>query len=320
MLLAALEHAWAAIAEQHPDLPPAQIVTGQGSGPHGGVLLGHLAPDRWEPADGHGGLRHELLIAGEGLARGAVDVFTTELHEAAHAIALAREIADTSRDGRYHNKRYQALAEELGLDVQRGTRTGWSETTLPLETQARYQAVIDELDRAITLHRLREPPAAKGRNLPAAMCACPRRIRVAPRILGAGEITCGICHQPFTRPTPTEDDPSDTAQDAPGARNARRARRGRDQPRGRVNAGPVRTAAGPIPGRSLHVCQPIPNPAGGGQSTSPEELAGSPRRPFDSRSALCHGSEQVRTSERPNGHTTNQGAAQSWPHRTSTTS
>ena len=107
VLLAALEHAWRAIAEHHPDLPPAQIITGQGSGQRGGLLLGHLAPDRWEPADGRGGLRHELLIAGEGLARGAVDVFTTELHEAAHALALAREIPDTSRDGRYHNKHYQ---------------------------------------------------------------------------------------------------------------------------------------------------------------------------------------------------------------------
>ena len=112
ILLAALEQGWRTIAEHHPDLPPAQIVTGQGSGQRGGLLLGHLAPDRWEPADGHGGLRHELLIAGEGLARGAVDVFTTELHEAAHALALAREIADTSRDGRYHNKRYRDLAAE----------------------------------------------------------------------------------------------------------------------------------------------------------------------------------------------------------------
>ncbi len=226
VLLAALERAWRAIAEHHPDLPFAQIITGQGSGQRGGLLLGHLAPDRWEPADGRGALRHELLIAGEGLARGPVDVFTTALHEAAHALALAREIADTSRDGRYHNKRYQALAEELGLDVQRGTRTGWSETTLTAETRARYQPVIDELDRAITLHRLREPASAKRRNPPAAMCACPRRIRVAPRVLGAGEITCGICHQAFTTPTPAEDDPRDTAQDAPGARNAKQARRG----------------------------------------------------------------------------------------------
>ncbi|MEA2309349.1 MAG: hypothetical protein QOI65_1635, partial [Thermoleophilaceae bacterium] len=289
MLLAALERAWRAIGEHHPDLPPAQIVIGQGSGQRGLLLLGHLAPDRWQPTDGRGALRHELLIAGEGLARGAIDVFTTALHEAVHALALARGIADTSRDGRYHNKRYRHLAQEVGLEVERDTRTGWSETTLPPATQARYQPAIDELGRAITLHRLREPAAPRGRKVPAAVCGCPRRIRVAPSVLEAGEITCAICHQPFTTPPPEDEDPEGGTPDPAAQRSARRARRGRDRGRGRVNARAVRGVAGPAHGRSLHVGQPIPNPAGGGHSTSPEELAGSPRRPFDSRSALCHG-------------------------------
>jgi hypothetical protein len=41
----------------------------------------------------------------------------TLLHEAAHGLAHVRKIPDTSRQGRYHNRRYQVLAEELGLDV-----------------------------------------------------------------------------------------------------------------------------------------------------------------------------------------------------------
>jgi hypothetical protein len=203
VLLGALERAWQQVAEYHPDLPSAQIVIGQGSPRRhgGGLLLGHLAPERWQPTNGgQGPLVHELLIAGEGLARGPVDVLTTVLHEAVHALALAREIADTSRDGRYHNKRYLALAREIGLDVQRDAHSGWSTTTLPPATQARYQAAITALEHAITLHRLPDPPPRRGRNLPPAICACPRRIRVAPRTLAAGEITCQVCHQPFTRP------------------------------------------------------------------------------------------------------------------------
>ena len=173
-------------------------------------------------------------------------MFTTALHEAAHALALTRGIDDTSHDGRYHNKHFRDLAQELGLEVERGTRTGWSETTLPAATQTRYQPVIDELGRAITLHRLREPAAAtKSRNVPAAMCGCPRRIRVAPSVLGAGEITCTICHQPFTTPPPDQPGSGGASQDAAPPRSARRARRGGAQAGGRVSAAAVRAAAGP---------------------------------------------------------------------------
>ena len=206
-LLAALEQAWAAIAARHRDLPAAHIVVAQGSGPHGGLVLGHLAPDRWQPS-GQGEpdtLVHELLVGGEGLARGATDVFTTVLHEAAHAVAIARQIADTSRDGRYHNDRYRQLAEELGLIVQRSRHLGWNTTTLAPATRQRYAPQIAAIDAAITRHRLPEPSLRAGRNLAAAACRCPRRIRVAAGTLLAGAITCELCGEAFTtRPASDE--------------------------------------------------------------------------------------------------------------------
>jgi hypothetical protein len=202
VLIAALEHAWHAITARHPDLPAAQIIVGQGSsrGGRGGLLLGHLAADRWQAVTRDGERVHELLIAGEGLAQGAEEVFTTVLHEAAHALALARQIADTSRDGRYHNQHYKTLAEELGLVVQRDRQLGWSTTTLPAATRARYAPVIAQIAAAITSHRLHEPATASARNLRAALCGCPRRIRVAPGTLAAGQIMCALCDQPFAMP------------------------------------------------------------------------------------------------------------------------
>ena len=62
------------------------------------------------------------MISGEGLARTPREVLGTLLHEAAHALAAARGITDTSRQGRYHNKKYAALAAELGLDVAEDSR------------------------------------------------------------------------------------------------------------------------------------------------------------------------------------------------------
>ena len=62
------------------------------------------------------------MISGEGLARTPREVLGTLLHEAAHALAAARGITGTSRQGRYHNKKYARLADELGLDVAEDPR------------------------------------------------------------------------------------------------------------------------------------------------------------------------------------------------------
>jgi len=200
-LIAALEAAWDAIRSRHPELPVVQILVGPGSsGRSSRLLLGHHNPGRWQRTT-DSQLVDELLISGEGLARGAEDVFCTQLHEAAHVLARARDIADTSRDGRYHNHRYRDLAIELGLHVARDPVLGWSTTTLPDATRAGYAAAISAIADAITVYRIPEPIAGAGRSLTAAVCGCPRRIRVAACVLYAGAITCELCHQAFTART-----------------------------------------------------------------------------------------------------------------------
>src|SRR6266540_2104177 len=54
----------------------------------------------------------ELFVAGECFAEGAEHTLTTILHEAAHALAHVRGVKDTSRQGKYHNRRYLELAGE----------------------------------------------------------------------------------------------------------------------------------------------------------------------------------------------------------------
>ena len=82
VLVAALEHAWQAIRRRHPQVPEAVLVVA--SGADGKRLsLGHFAPHRWQV---NGTDHHEVL--------------TTLLHEAAHGLADARRIPDTSRGGR----------------------------------------------------------------------------------------------------------------------------------------------------------------------------------------------------------------------------
>jgi hypothetical protein len=196
LLVAALEHAWQTIRSRHPDVPEAVVVVA--SGAEGTRLnLGHFAPHRWQV---HGADRHEVLVGGEGLHRGPTDVLGTLLHEAAHGLAQARGIQDTSRQGRYHNRRYATLARELGLDVTSIQPIGWSATTVPAPTAKVYAGQLEDLAAALVLWRRQEHRIGTGprsRNLLAATCSCGRRIRVAKTTLAEAPILCSLCTQPF---------------------------------------------------------------------------------------------------------------------------
>jgi hypothetical protein len=180
-LVTALDRTWAAIQARHPDVPAVVIALGPGSGTPGHLKLGHFAPDRWQRADSR---LSELFIGGEGLQRGA------------------REIQDTSRQGRFHNARYRALAEELGLVVAKTGNIGWSDTTVPDATAALYRTELRRLDEALVAYRRAELGngrcgRANNNNGVAARCECGRRIRVAESVLSAGPITCGLCGKDF---------------------------------------------------------------------------------------------------------------------------
>lgn len=199
-LITALEHAWGAIRARHPEVPAAVLITGSGSDAGRNMLrLGHFAASRWQTGP-DGEQIDEIFIGGEGLARGARPVLATLLHEAAHALARARKIQDTSRQGRYHNQRFKRLAEELGLQIDKHPVIGWSTTTLPAATATRYAATISELEHAITIYRRHEITGANATRKPGpppCVCACGRRIRVAPSVLALGPILCTICDTPF---------------------------------------------------------------------------------------------------------------------------
>ena len=197
-LVTALDRTWAAIMARHPDVPAVVIALGSGSGNGRRLKLGHFAPDRWQRG---GGRMPELFVGGEGLAKGARDVLGTLLHEAAHGVATARGIQDTSRQGRFHNTRYRALAEELGLAVAKADSIGWSDTTVPDATAALYRPELRRLDEALVAWRHADGHGRGGRasnnNGVAARCSCGRRIRVAESVLEAGPITCGLCGTDF---------------------------------------------------------------------------------------------------------------------------
>jgi hypothetical protein len=192
-LLAVLEDTWTAIRRNHSEVPPVVIIIASGTDSRQ-PKWGHYASGRWYASN----VKHaEVMISGEGLARTAREVLGTLLHEAAHALAAARGITGTSRQGRYHNKKYAVLAAELGLDVAETPGFGWTITTVPDATASRYATQLSALKDAMTLWRNTEhvPAAAKGRstNLIAARCSCGRKIRVAASTLDEAPILCQAC-------------------------------------------------------------------------------------------------------------------------------
>lgn len=254
-IVAALESAWMALQRRHTDLPNVVIITGSGAKTS---TWGHHWPERWiegKPVQGAsrrlagapavdagegGGVavtegptmagprmrRAELFISGERLACGARLTFQTLLHEAAHALAHVRDMKDTSRQGRYHNKTFVAVAESLGLHWPDGREPhktiGFSAVELRDETAERYADVIEQLDAAISLHlalplhmggtvdpgdlaALPKPPRAAGggggrdRNNPVAVCQCPepRKLRMARSTLEKAPVWCGECREEF---------------------------------------------------------------------------------------------------------------------------
>jgi hypothetical protein len=197
MLVACLERAWTAIRRRHPQVPEVVMAVASGSvGRRGELKLGHFADRRWNVASAE---RPELFVGGEGLAAGAVEVLGTLLHEAAHGLAAARGIQDTSRQGRYHNRRYADLARELGLTVRTAGSRGWTATAVPAETTTVYAAVLEDLTRALVLWRRAEHPSGgrRANNLLAAVCGCGRRIRAARSTLVEAPVLCGRCGGPF---------------------------------------------------------------------------------------------------------------------------
>jgi hypothetical protein len=205
-LVAALERAWSAIRYRHPQVPEVVMAMASGSiGRRGELTLGHFAETRWTAASTK---RPELFVGGEGLAGGSVEVLGTLLHEAGHGLAATRHVQDTSRQGRYHNRRYATLASELGLTVTTAGSRGWTLTAVPPETAAAYAGVVEDLARALVLWRRAEQRRSgrRGTNLLPAVCGCGRRIRAARSTLTQAPVVCGRCGGPFQPPAAQDGD------------------------------------------------------------------------------------------------------------------
>ncbi|MCC7359939.1 MAG: hypothetical protein IT317_10705 [Anaerolineales bacterium] len=211
----ALEEAYAALRSRWPELPAVVITVFYDR--HRSVR-GYFWDGQWRSqADP---FLPELHIDSTILSDPPEAILKTLVHEAAHALARARDIKDTSREGRYHNQRFAELAEEMGLIVEPDARIGIRTPSLRTEWLAGHYGPLVETIAAASQRLWQEdhstlvrvggngqvgrvtpngPTKSKGR-LVKAVCGCspPRIIRAARNTLQAAPIRCAACGGAFT--------------------------------------------------------------------------------------------------------------------------
>jgi len=139
----------------------------------------------------------EVLITVDGVAGSAAEIFATLLSEAVHAVAFERGIKDTSQQGRYHDARFRAVAEEIGLETRRDSPFGWSSTALAPGTTALYRETLRVLTEALGDYRDHSTALGDARVRRcgvALMCDCGHRVRPAHRQT-IREAICTRCNQ-----------------------------------------------------------------------------------------------------------------------------
>jgi hypothetical protein len=121
--------------------------------------LGWFAARAWQQ---HDRPVHELFINADFGTHDpwispAEDVLVTLLHEACHVYAEVNGVKDTSRDGRYHNRRFAEIAIQIGLQVERHPQYGHHTTRLSARGRHDYADLLGELDRGLVLVRQPRP-------------------------------------------------------------------------------------------------------------------------------------------------------------------
>ena len=136
---------------------------------------------------------------GEALALGARAILGTLLHETAHSLDLQAGIQGVTGDG-YHNKKFKATAEALGLTITQAKRIGWSNTEVSDECAERWGEALALIEAALALTADTEQAAGKkgrDKNNLVAICACEAKIRLSKKVFELCAPKCQNCEQEF---------------------------------------------------------------------------------------------------------------------------
>ena len=191
-IITALESAHASI-QSKTGAPRATILVTRKTG----RTMGHFTHAKiWKAGEDS---FHEIMISANYFTRGARAILGTLLHETAHSLDLANGIQGVTGDG-YHNKKFKATAEALGLTISQGKGIGWSVTEVSDECAKRWAEELQLIEDALALMADAEQSTkGKGRNknLKVAECRCGEKIRLSAKTLELCAPRCQNCGTEF---------------------------------------------------------------------------------------------------------------------------
>lgn len=139
--------------------------------------------------------QYELNIGAGKLNRPIESVVATMLHEMVHLYNLAHDVKDTSRGDTYHNNRFKAKAEEVGLVIEYDSRIGWSVTS-PSESLIDY--IISQGWEDICIFRQgvgnQDPGGSEKKPSSTRKYQCPH-CRMSVRATKTVRIICADCEE-----------------------------------------------------------------------------------------------------------------------------
>jgi hypothetical protein len=191
-IVSALESAHALIQEKT-GAPRATILVTRKTG----RTMGHFTHAKlWKAGDE---AFHEIMISANYFTRGARAVLGTLLHETAHSLDLQAGIQGVTGDG-YHNKKFKATAEALGLTITQAQGIGWSVTDVSDECAERWAEALALIENALSLMADSEQAGktrGRNKNLKVAVCRCGEKIRLSASVLEKCEPICQNCGTRF---------------------------------------------------------------------------------------------------------------------------
>lgn len=191
---------WDLLREREPQLPTVIVSVVPAIGRTSAWL-------RFTPSLGE---THVLQALPDALARHPREVVCQVAHEAAHALAHVLGVADTSKRGRYHNSRFRALAEHMGLEWRGGNPphdVGYADMRLPTEIgewaacvaeaavgRSEWESASPERNTGTRNTGTGRTPHSRNRR-PKAVCRCvpERPLWLSRTVLNAQTVACTQC-------------------------------------------------------------------------------------------------------------------------------
>lgn len=119
---------------------------------------------------------NELNMTAHSLSRPIEESITTLIHEMCHRYALLKGEQDTSRNGKYHNNTFKAIAESHGLECpEKDPKIGWSHT-VPTDELIEWINSFDHRkdDEELKIYRDRDMSVKKTSKKTTYKYICPK--------------------------------------------------------------------------------------------------------------------------------------------------